>query len=114
MRDDALLRHILDATERVATYAPKTKAQFLRSEIAQDAILRNLQIIGEAAKHLSAATMKRAPKVRWEQIAGMRNFIVHQYFTVDLGIVWTTVTKDIPKLAIAVTRLLDEEEKKAA
>jgi uncharacterized protein with HEPN domain len=72
----------------------------------QDATIRNLEIIGEAAKSLSEATRSRRADIPWRQIAGMRDKLIHQYFGVNLELVWSTVEIEIPRLKKAVEELL--------
>ncbi|MEK6720583.1 MAG: DUF86 domain-containing protein [Chloroflexota bacterium] len=107
MDDSARLRHILDAIERVVRYTAGGRGQFMADELVQDAVMRNLEIIGEAAKALSSETTGRAPTVAWRNVSGMRDHLVHGYFGVDLDIVWNAVTEDLPGLRAAVEMLLD-------
>lgn len=73
----------------------------------QDAIIRKLEIIGEAVKQLSAETRARRPEIPWKQIAGMRDRLTHAYFGVDLGLVWRVVERDLRALEATVTALLE-------
>lgn len=72
----------------------------------QDAVIRKLEIIGEAVKQLSDATKRSRPEIPWKQIAGMRDQLTHHYFGVDLALVWRVVERDLPALKAAVTALL--------
>lgn len=72
----------------------------------QDAIIRKLEIIGEAVKQLSDGTRQRQPEIPWKQIAGMRDRLTHDYFGVDLLLVWTVVERDLAALRRAVDALL--------
>ena len=72
----------------------------------QDATLRKLEIIGQAVKNLSDETRSREPEIPWKQIAGMRDKVIHDYFGVNLEIVWAAVEKELPKLEQAIGRLL--------
>ena len=72
----------------------------------QDATLRKLEIIGQAVKSLSDETRSRGPEIPWKQIAGMRDKVIHDYFGVNLEIVWAVVEKELPKLEQAIGRLL--------
>lgn len=71
-----------------------------------DAVVRNMEIIGEAANHLPQEFYKIYPEVKWKQIIGLRHRIVHDYFGVDVQIIWTVIEKDIQKLKEDITRIL--------
>ena len=72
----------------------------------QDATLRKLGVIGEAAKSLSEEAKSKQPQIQWKQIAGMRDRVIHNYFGVNLEIIWAAVEKDLPKLRDAVDALM--------
>ena len=76
----------------------------------QDAVIRKLEIIGEAVKQLSDETKQRRPEIPWKQIAGLRDRLTHAYFGVDLGLVWVVVERDLGALATAVTALSSDEQ----
>jgi uncharacterized protein with HEPN domain len=73
-----------------------------------DATIRKLQVIGEAVKILSDTAKSRQPHIPWKQIAGLRDKVIHDYFGVDLEIVWAVIEKDLPQLRRAVDELLSE------
>lgn len=76
------------------------------------AVIRALEVIGEAAKHLPMSVQQHSPEVPWRNIVGMRDVLIHHYFGVDLEVVWKTVQQDLPRLRVAVARMLadlDEE-----
>jgi uncharacterized protein with HEPN domain len=73
----------------------------------QDATLRKPQVIGEAVKRLSADTKSKQPQIPWKQIAGMRDKVIHDYFGINLDIIWGVVEKNLPALGRAVQELLD-------
>jgi uncharacterized protein with HEPN domain len=73
----------------------------------QDATLRKLEVIGQAVKNLSEPTKSRRPEIPWKQIAGMRDKVIHGYFGVNLEIVWAVVERELPKLKMAITDLLE-------
>ena len=72
----------------------------------KDAVLRNFEVIGEAAKSLDEEFINDNDSVEWDKIIGMRNFIIHEYFGVDLEIVWETIKKDLPSFKSEIEKLL--------
>lgn len=90
-----------------------SKDRFLEDRLRQDGVVRQLEIIGEASRQLSDELRRRHPEVPWRQIIGMRNRIIHEYFSVDLEIVWEVVTQDLPVLKDQVQGILQEEQGKS-
>lgn len=82
-----------------------TQDEVFADELRLDGILLNLHVIGEAVKHLPTDLRERHPDVPWRRIAGMRDFVAHLYFAVDLDIVWDTVTRDVPELAERIRQI---------
>ncbi|WP_340820655.1 DUF86 domain-containing protein [Methanolobus sp. WCC4] len=110
MKDDSVfLNHILDATEQIEEYTSGMSFEdFLDKRLVQDAVVRQLEIIGEATKNLSSNTTDKYPRIPWKEIAGMRDKLIHAYFGVDLEEVWNTAKKDIPELNRFVNTILSE------
>jgi uncharacterized protein with HEPN domain len=104
------LGHIRDAIDDIATYAAVGRDAFMVERMRQDAVIRKLEIIGEAVKQLSDETKQRRPEIPWKQIAGMRDRLTHAYFGVDLGLIWVVVERDLGALATAVTALLSDDQ----
>lgn len=96
--DKVYLLHIRDAIQSIFDYTADGKEVFLKTRLIQDGVIRNLEIIGEAVKNVSDTLKSKYPDVRWKQIAGMRDKMIHQYFGVNLEIVWEVVEKDLPPL----------------
>ncbi len=110
MKDDRVyLRHMLDCIRRVEAYTKTGRASFEADPMAQDAVVRNLEVIGEATKRLSDATKSKRPDVPWRQIAGMRDILIHNYMSVDLGEVWNVIERDLKPLESAIDELLASE-----
>ena len=111
MRDDqALLLDMLIAARKVRQFTyTETLSEFQHDEMAQSAVLRELQVIGEAARLVSDDTKAQIPNVDWRTIAGMRNRLVHEYFAVSIDIVWQTAQEDIPTLIETLERLVPQE-----
>jgi uncharacterized protein with HEPN domain len=99
-KDNAIyLEHILESIKAIKSYIRGVdKASFSSSLEKQDSIIRRLEIIGEAVRKLDKEFKKKYNKIEWAEIAGMRDILIHDYFGVDINLVWNTVKKDIPKL----------------
>ena len=110
LRAPDYLEHILSAIKRIKSYTQGiNKPAFLKNEQIQDAVLRNIEIIGEAARNIERSCPEFAqqhPEIPWEDIYLMRNRISHGYFSVDLEIVWNTVQHYIPELEYQVKELV--------
>ncbi|MEZ5353755.1 MAG: DUF86 domain-containing protein [Bryobacteraceae bacterium] len=108
MKDDGLyLEHMLERCRRIGRFLHGGRARFFENEETQDAVIRNIEVIGEAAKRVSAETRARKPDLEWKRIAGMRDVLIHNYIGVDLNEVWMAATHDIPELENALVELLD-------
>ena len=90
------LLHIIGAIDQISQYITGlTKKQFIKDIKTQDAIVRQLEIIGEASRRLELNFKKTHPEIPWKKIIGMRNKISHEYWDVDLDIVWHVITKQL-------------------
>ena len=99
-RDLSYLEHMLEAIERVRRYmGRKRRAGFLGDALLQDAVIRNIEILGEAAGRLSPEFTARYPEIPWREIVGMRHRLIHGYLKVNLETVWEVVDRDLPTLA---------------
>lgn len=109
MKDDRVyLQHVRDAIARIRDYTAGGREAFFADPRTQDAVIRNLEIIGEAVKQVSETTRASRSDVPWKLIAGMRDILIHQYFGVKLELVWQVVESNLDALAEAVTHLLEE------
>jgi uncharacterized protein with HEPN domain len=109
MSDDkkAFLKDILEATRRIKIYTENMEyASFLKDLKTQDAVVRNLEIIGEATKKISEQVRLQAPQIPWKNIARLRDRLIHHYFGVNLDIVWNIVKNDLAGLIDAVETML--------
>jgi uncharacterized protein with HEPN domain len=107
MRDDVgRLQDILEAIEKIERYADRGRQAFDGDETFQVWVVYHLQILGEAASKLSPAIRAQYPELPWTQIIGMRNVLVHDYFGIDLDIVWAVVERDLPQLKPRVAAIL--------
>lgn len=104
-----LLEEILDSAERIQTYTHElTYAQFTEDVEKQDAVIRRMEIIGDAVKGLPDEFRTKYDRVPWRKIAGARDVLIHEYFRVDLGLTWDTIKQDIPELISEVRTILVE------
>lgn len=105
--DKVYLHHILECIENIESYIPNGESDFFSSKLIQDAVIRNLEIVGEATKRISMGLRERHPDVPWREMAGLRDVLIHNYFGVDNEIVWNVVKNEIPLLKDKITNLLD-------
>jgi uncharacterized protein with HEPN domain len=108
--DISRLHHILEATDNALLFINRKE----RSDLDTDkmlalALVRLLEIIGEAASGISEKTRLKYPEIRWLQMAAMRNRLIHGYFEVNLDIVWKTLTTELPPLAVQIRKVLENE-----
>lgn len=109
MRDDReRLLDILEAIERIEKYTARGRAIFDEDELIQTWVLHHLQIIGEAVRALSPETTSNADEIEWSRIVGMRNILVHNYFSIDADIVWAVIENDLQLLKSIIVTHLDE------
>lgn len=100
------MRDILEAIAAIERYLDRGRAAFEQDELLQGWFVRNLQVIGEAARGLPEEVRALAPEIEWPKIIGMRNVLVHGYFNIDLEIVWETASRDVPALKPRIEELL--------
>jgi uncharacterized protein with HEPN domain len=106
-----LLEDVLDAASRIRSYLEGRTRPTLDEDLrTRDAVFHNLEVIGEAVKKLPRDLLARHPAIDWSGFARMRDIVSHQYFRVDLDIVWQAVTDEMPGLESAVRALLKEAE----
>lgn len=109
LRDKSRLEHILDAINRLQTHAGNLSKDELEQDVLRYyGIVKNIEIIGEAARMLTDAFRSAHPEVNWRSIANMRNFLIHEYFQVDSDVVWSVIHEDIVILKEQVIRYLNE------
>ena len=103
------LQNILNSIEEIEkstkNLSPK---EFFAATIIQDAVIRRLEIVGEATKNLPQSFCSKHPSVKWKRLAGLRDVLIHDYFGVDIGLVWRVVKQDVPELKTEITALLQK------
>lgn len=106
-RDNDYLRHILQRVDRILTATKERDfSDYSADAVLQDAIERNIEVIGEAANKISKATRDRFSQVPWAELIGARNVIIHGYIEVDPERIWDIVQRDIPELHGNITEIL--------
>jgi uncharacterized protein with HEPN domain len=120
MKKDPLvfIEHILDSIETIEEYTKEiTKEEFISSKKTQDAVIRRIEIIGEAAKNVPEEVKKNYPSIPWKRISGMRDILIHGYFGVDLGLtrkVASEEVRDLGKKIVKVKKGLERAQEKIA
>ena len=106
--DQLYLRHILEAIERIESYIVVGRDVFITSTHWQDAVIRQLEIIGEATKRLSQDLRSQHHEIPWRRIAGLRDVLIHDYMGVDLSAVWEITQRELPVLKKHVRMILEK------
>ena len=98
------------AIRLIRRYTEAGEDRFLSDTMVQDAVIRQISVIGEAAAKLPRDLRDKRPNVPWKKVTGMRNILIHDYAETDIPTVWTTVTEDLPRLQHAVERMIAQIE----
>jgi len=109
-KDKVRLQDILEAIEKIEQYTDRGRQAFDTDEMFQVWVVYHLQILGEAANKLSPEIRTQYPVVPWTQIVGMRNVLVHDYFGIDLDVVWSVLERDLPQLKPQIAAILRDLE----
>lgn len=107
------LKHIIESIEAIEQYTKDLSSEenFLEDQESQDSVIRRLEIIGEAIKSLPEETKEQATEIAWRKIVAMRNLLIHEYFGIELSLVWRVVHNDLPSLKNEIIALLEILEK---
>jgi len=105
------LRHMLEAVERIRLYTDgKTEAELRAAPMVLDAVVWNLMVLGDAARHVPESVVAAFPEVPWGQMRGIRNHIVHGYDRIDFDIVWAVIQSELPPLVAQLERVMRKAE----
>ena len=103
------LQHIIECIEEIEKHIKGvSEKRFMDDVKTQDAVIRRIEIIGEATKNLPFGFKKKNPQIEWREIAGMRDKLIHEYFGVNIDLVWVVIKNDIPKLKKQISELLEK------
>jgi len=109
LKNNALyLKHILKSITDIEEFTSEGRNQFYESRLIQAAVIRNLEVIGEATKHISKDILRLYPEMPWKQMAGLRDVLIHDYMGVDLDIVWNVIQREIPRIKKMIVAILSE------
>lgn len=108
-KDQMYLSHIAEAIQYIERYTHGGRNEFEQSPLIQHAVIRNLEVIGEATKRLSFPIKQSQPEIPWRQVAGMRDVLIHDYMEIDLNELWNVVEHKLPQLKQAITAMMQQE-----
>lgn len=98
---------ILESIRRIEEYTKgMSYDQFRENQLVTDAVIRNLEVIGEAVKNISSETKKKYPDIEWKKIAGIRDILIHEYFGINLEIIWDVVVNKVPELKESISDIV--------
>ncbi len=105
------LEHIRENIQNIEEFVEGfSEEDFSRDIKTQSAVMRKIEIIGEAVKNISSSLKKKHPEVKWKELAGMRDKLIHHYFSLEMSVVWNTVKEDIPILKEQINKILNSLE----
>ncbi len=105
--DQELVQDMIECAHRIRSYIEQIRYEdFLHDHKTQDAVIRNIEIIGEAVKLLSDNTKKRHPHITWKEIAGTRDKLIHDYFGINIDVVWCIAREDLPGFVEQLEKML--------
>jgi len=105
------LQDIAQSCEKVFRYTQGlSQADLIREEKTYDAVVRNLEIVGEAAKHIPDELRKQLPNIEWRKVAGLRDMLAHAYFGIDDDILWDVIQNKVPQLSKAINEFLNKQQ----
>ncbi|WP_290623844.1 MULTISPECIES: HepT-like ribonuclease domain-containing protein [unclassified Archaeoglobus] len=111
---ELFIQDMLEAIEKIERYTESVEDlnDFMEKDIVVDAVLRNLEIIGEAARNIPEEIREKYPEIPWNRVVGLRNVVIHGYFVVDLEIIWVIIREQLPELKNVLRKMMGELESK--
>lgn len=109
--DKVRLQHIIDAIFEIESYLfEKEFSDFIQNSMMRFACIKQMEIIGEASNHVTDETKEKFSSIEWSQIIGMRNVFVHEYFGIDISLVWEIIKNDLPELKKKLIAIINSTE----
>lgn len=106
------LKDMLEGIQKIMKYTKgKSYEEFVNDELLVDGVIRNLEVLGEAAKNIPQSFRKNYPDVEWKKIAGLRDILIHEYFGIDYEVLWDIIQNKIPKINEDIQVILEELKK---
>lgn len=107
---ELFIQDMLEAIEKIEKYTESIEDldEFKRNNMVADAVLRNLEIIGEAARNIPEEIRAKYSEIPWNRVVGLRNIVIHGYFVVDLDVIWVIIKEQLPELKDVLFRMLEE------
>lgn len=99
-RDKIYIGQIIEAIEKIEDYTKDGQEAFNKAEIIQDAVIRNIEVVGEVAKKISNVFKEQNSNIPWRKMAGIRDVLIHDYDSIDMNIVWNVVVVELPKIKL--------------
>lgn len=106
-KDILYLTHIREAIRNISNFTEGGKSEFIQSKLIQDAVIRNLEVIGEATKKISKEVRENESDIPWKEMAGLRDVLIHDYFGIDIYIVWNVVINELPGIEEKIDLILE-------
>lgn len=106
------IEDIHQCTQKILKYTKgKTQFEFIHDELVVDAVIRNLQVIGEASKRIPDPIKTKYPSISWREIAGLRDILIHEYHGINYNILWDIITNEVPKLNANISKIINDINK---
>ena len=104
-RDKTYIEQIIDAIEKIEVYTKDGQEAFNKTEIIQDAVIRNIEVIGEVAKRISSVFKEQNSNIPWRKMAGIRDVLIHDYDSIDINIVWNVIVVELPQIKHSLNKV---------
>jgi uncharacterized protein with HEPN domain len=110
-KTDTFLHHVLQGIEAIEKFVDRIEYEdFRANDEKQSAVIRKFEIIGEAIKNIPLDFKKKHPEIYWQEAANMRNKLIHEYFGVDLSLVWKTIKNDLPRFKAQIQKIIKQQK----